>query len=161
MLDSVLRTKISCSTRIFEQEIPVRLTSSRVELRACSIEEPTLARVVALALSATTTQVAVWTALECSIAIIVACCPALRGLFQSPESRKFPGSSGGSGQVRHLPGNTKSQGVDKTNECPRTENVEWKDNANLGLVMSGNAKFILKNIDFEIMSETASQTFDL
>lgn len=43
-----------------------------------------IARIIALAVSATTTQVAVWTALECSIGIIVACCPALRVLLRRP-----------------------------------------------------------------------------
>jgi hypothetical protein len=108
-----------------------------------------VARIVALALSATTTQVAVWTALECSIAIIVACCPALRGLFRGPEPRKFSSSNSGSGHGRPL-GNTKSQDVDKTKECAT---APWEDDAKLGLVMNG---FVLKNIDFEILSETAS-----
>jgi hypothetical protein len=39
-------------------------------------------RLIAIAVSARTAQVAVWTALECSTAIVVACCPALRPLLR-------------------------------------------------------------------------------
>lgn len=41
-----------------------------------------ISRLIALAVSAGTAQVAVWTALECSTAIVVACCPALRPLLR-------------------------------------------------------------------------------
>jgi hypothetical protein len=115
-----------------------------------------IARVVALALSATTTQVAVWTALECSTAIIVACCPTLRGLFRSPESSKSSGSSRGTGNVHHPPGNTTTQGIDKTSEGPARGNAAWNDDAMLAL-MNENS-FVLKNIDFEALSETVSRT---
>jgi hypothetical protein len=115
-----------------------------------------VARLIALACSAATTQVAVWTALECSIAIIVACCPALRVLLRRSEDREFTTSSFGTGHMHHLPGDI--------NQCPADpgvglflgENEQWEEGARLRLVMSGNGTFILKNVDFEIMSETAS-----
>ena len=62
-----------------------------------------VARVVALAFSATTPQVAVWTALECSIGIIVACCPVLRLLFRRPGGSEV-NSSVESENVRHRHG---------------------------------------------------------
>ena len=56
----------------------------------------------------------------------------------------------------HRPsGGAKSQDVDKTNDCAGGENATWDEDVNLRLVMNG---FILKNVDFEIMSETASRT---
>lgn len=45
-----------------------------------------ISRLIALAVSAGTAQVAVWTALECSTAIVVACCPALRPLLRRPDA---------------------------------------------------------------------------
>ncbi|KAA8912293.1 hypothetical protein FN846DRAFT_321919 [Sphaerosporella brunnea] len=45
----------------------------------------TLARVTAIGISATAPVVAVWTSVECSTGVIIACCPALRMLFQSKK----------------------------------------------------------------------------
>jgi len=116
-----------------------------------------VARVVALAFSATTTQVAVWTALECSIAIIVACRPALRGLLRSSESHESSNLSWGSRHGRKLSTKPKSQAINETKRVSEHQDTLWEDEPTLGLVTSARGEFVLKSIDTETVSAT-SQT---
>jgi hypothetical protein len=92
-----------------------------------------VARIIALAVSATTTQVAVWTALECSIGIIVACCPALRVLLRrAGESAPEPMDS-----LAFVPG-------------PETERNEVDEFPQV------DTSRIYKSVEFEIGSDRGS-----
>lgn len=70
-----------------------------------------VARLIALAFSATTTQVAVWTALECAVGIAVACCPALRILFHRAGDTELHPYSTRSAQGTRNRGDTSTGGV--------------------------------------------------
>jgi len=83
-----------------------------------------IARVIALGLSSATTAVAVWTALECSTGIIVACCPVLRVLFRRP-------SQTGSGSTR------KSKTRQERRERQATE---WMPLTDVGVAMAGKGR---------------------
>ena len=114
-----------------------------------------IARVIALAFSATTTQVAVWTALECSMAIIVACCPALRLLF-----RRSGGSEMNSSMENEQAWHRRPRG--RTGVNP-TGMGHWSSVYAEGtitdneLIAEANGRLIFKNVDFEIISERGSQ----
>jgi hypothetical protein len=119
-----------------------------------------IARVVALAISATTSQVAIWTALECSVGILVACCPALRILFR----RLRGGSQTSTTQTRSatLSNNRHSRWslpvkvLLPTKLLPshhRDGDVEMNEMDERILPPHQ----IFKNVDFEIDSERASQ----
>ena len=114
------------------------------------------ARIVALAFSATTTQVAIWTALECSIGIIVACCPALRLLFRRPEDRS-PSVMFGDGSLTSQNREPVSRGASELSSKPFTlqEKLD-KVSAEFRLVEASHGQYIFKSVDFEIMSERHS-----
>lgn len=106
-----------------------------------------IARVVALAFSATTTQVAVWTALECSISIIVACCPALRLLFRRPGGTEM-NASVEKEQIHHR------HGKDRAGVNPkRTDHENSVYDKGSITVTGANERFVFKHVDFEILSE--------
>lgn len=112
-----------------------------------------IARIIALAISATTTAVAVWTALECSTGIMVACCPALRSLFRRPGDSLVQHSTGGSlrspARIRERANSAMAN---------RSANKNEQDMDRYGLVeVTAGPNMILKNVDFEIESERASQ----
>jgi hypothetical protein len=114
-----------------------------------------ISRVIALAFSATTTQVAVWTALECAMAIIVACCPALRLLFRRSGGIETNSSMENEQSYHRRPkGRTgvipKAMGVWSSVYAEGTTDIE--------LIAEANGRVIFKNVDFEIMSERGSQT---
>jgi hypothetical protein len=100
-----------------------------------------VARIIALAVSATTTQVAVWTACECSVGIIVACCPALRVLFRRPGESDFRPSSGS--EIRRNRGVMSSGGV--------STSVSSRHRDEFPLVHVGAGE-IVKTVDVEISS---------
>jgi hypothetical protein len=114
-----------------------------------------IARVVVLAFSATITEVAVWTALECSVAIIVACCPALRLLFRRPP-RSETDSSVEKENVHHR------HGRGRNNVNPKRMDYESSlyegSITDTELVAGANGRFIFKHVDFEIKSERGSKT---
>ena len=115
-----------------------------------------IARVIALALSAATTQVAVWTALECSIAIIITCFPTLRGLLRSLESQKSSGKS--SQGIGHLNIRSHRQDLlrDKCTKFPITEGETGEHDAKLVLVSS--KEVILRKVDFETVGQISQST---
>jgi hypothetical protein len=115
-----------------------------------------IARIVALALSATTSQVAVWTALESAMAIIVSCCPALRPLLRRAGHTTTTASSN---PVEYPPRSK----VDSVKDSGSDDGV-IKNNFEEGIDEEGDillappSKFtIMKNVDFEIHSERGSQ----
>lgn len=107
-----------------------------------------IARIIALAISATTTAVAVWTALECSTGIMVACCPALRVLLRRPYvGHSMPPSTDSlrsPARLRELNGSKDQTAVN---------NAEGDRNPT---PLPGPNE-IFKNVEFEIESERASQ----
>ena len=97
-----------------------------------------VARIIALAVSATTTQVAVWTALECSIGIIVACCPALRVLLRRP------GDSARSQESNVSPHVSRGRAGTERNEVDEFPLVDTRGK-------------IYKSVEFEIGSDRGSR----
>jgi len=71
-----------------------------------------VARLIALAFSTTTTQVAVWTALECAVGIVVACCPPLRVLFRRAGDSELHPYLTRTAQGTRNRGDTSSGGVE-------------------------------------------------
>jgi len=112
-----------------------------------------IARIIALAISATTTSVAVWTALECSTGIMVACCPALRSLFRRPEDSLVQPSSDGS---LRSPARIRERAISAMENRTGNKNEQDMDRYPMVEVTAG-PNMIIKNVDFEIESERASQ----
>jgi hypothetical protein len=117
-----------------------------------------IARIVALVVSATTTQVALWTALECSIGIIVACCPSLFLLFRRrgpPDlgTSALDGSPSRDG-THHSKNATKSN-QEHSVRCDEDTEITT-ESTDFELVEVSNGRYIFKNVDFEILSETHS-----
>jgi hypothetical protein len=110
-----------------------------------------VARIVALAVSATTTAVAIWTALECSIGLIVACCPALRVLLRRPGDRSTGHhSSAESVHVQQRPPGKQSRRLSKR--------VSGRETEGRMLVLGPHDRRIYKAVDFEIASDVASES---
>jgi len=113
-----------------------------------------VARIIALAFSAITTQVSIWTSLECSIGIIVACCPALRLLFRPPEDRTQSVMFGTGSHHGEL---ASPRGGSEHSIKPLTQSDKLdKVSAEFHLVEASNGQYIFKSVDFEIMSERNS-----
>lgn len=110
-----------------------------------------VARVVALAVSATTTQVAIWTALECCVGIMVACCPALRVLLRRPGDSELQGSSMGS----HVRVTRNRNGGTKTSVSVGPRNASGHQTDEFPLVQVGGAQ-IFKSIEVEVSSTIES-----
>jgi hypothetical protein len=115
-----------------------------------------ITRVIALAASAETGQVAVWTALECSTAIMVACCPVLRPLLNRFEGVRFVSGAANirMRQTNDKPSNASTESV---------RDIDWRedgrDNVEL-LLFDCRIGQLPKNVEFEIRSERASQSFE-
>lgn len=117
-----------------------------------------IARIVALAVSATTTQVAVWAALECSIAIVVACSPVLRPLFRRPGETEFSVSSLRSTHPKgegRPPTKPNRSNPDRAQDVGSTDFT--RDSSEFEMMAPTNGHHIFKSVDFEISSERASQ----
>jgi hypothetical protein len=112
-----------------------------------------VARIIALGISATTTSVAVWTALECSTGIMVACLPALRALLRRPGERSHINSTSRRESLR-FPARTR----ECANESHESKNKTIDDGEQFPLVpVPAGPNEIIKSVDFEIESERASQ----
>lgn len=114
-----------------------------------------IARVVALAFSATTIQVAVLTALECSIAIIVTCFPPLRLLFRRSDESRGDLSSLGSDHSGEKRSRAKPTTISIPDAGRCNESIK-SSHSDLELVDLTNGRHIFKNVDFEITSERGS-----
>lgn len=113
-----------------------------------------VARIVALGFSASTAEIAIWTALECSIAIVVACCPALRLFFRRPEDRSRSVMYRRGSQHLEL---AKNRGESQQSSKPLTQPEKAdKVSGEFDLVEASNEQYIFKTVDFEIVSERHS-----
>jgi hypothetical protein len=114
-----------------------------------------IARIVALALSATTSQVAVWTALESAMAIIVSCCPALRPLLRRTGNT----TTASSNPVDYLPRSKVDSVKDSGSDDGVVKNTFEDGNDEAGdILLAPPSRFtIMKNVEFEIHSERGSQ----
>jgi hypothetical protein len=106
-----------------------------------------IARIIALAISSSTTAVGVWTALECSTGIMVACCPALRVLLRRPTEVSLEHSSIAPASLRSP---ARLREMDKSPNQMPVSNKE-------GDFLLVGPNEIIKNVEFEIGSERASQ----
>ena len=118
-----------------------------------------IARVVALAFSASTTEVALLTSLECSIAIIVACCPTLRLIFRRSGENDM-NVSGLGNTYKHYRVGQGRHGTNKHENDPESSlhDEDCATDIEFRLIPGLKGQHILKHVDFEIMSERASQT---
>ena len=111
-----------------------------------------VARTVAVAVIANTTQVVVWSVLETGVGIIVACCPALRVLLRKAGDSLSTQRSR-SGHELHV-----SRTMLNTPPKRDTRDMEvLPDTDEFPLVKVTNGKEIIKKIDFEISVEKTSQ----
>jgi len=114
-----------------------------------------ISRIIALAVSATTAQVAVWTALECSTAIMVSCCPALRPLF----SRRTGGTNSSSSHPEISQPSKGDSANDTLGDLALAtfgeDDIEVGDRETL--MVNHSPPSITKKVEFEIMRERASE----
>lgn len=111
-------------------------------------------RVIALAASTETGQVAVWTALECSTAIMVACCPVLRPLLNRFEGVRFVS---GAANIRMRQTNDKQ--LNASMESVR--DIDWREDGRGSLELlpfDCRTGQFTKNVEFEIRSESSFET---
>jgi hypothetical protein len=114
-----------------------------------------VARIVALAISAETTSVALWTALECAIGLIVACCPALRVLFPRPGEQSSLAHSSDNMNTRRLTIDTHRPA---SRRLSKRLQEHWRHNKEgLPLVAVPDDRTIYKAVEFEIASDVASE----
>lgn len=99
-----------------------------------------IARTVAIAVVADTTQVVVWSILEGGVGIIVACCPALRVLLRK-AGETFSSRSRGHESL--------GTGISKRRSSRHVSDVE-ADVDEYPLVKVGNQNEIIKQIDFQV-----------
>lgn len=104
-----------------------------------------IARTVAIAVFADTTQVVVWSVLETGIGIIVACCPALRVLLRNA-------GDSGSSQSRRTTRGTNALRLTSTRR--ETRDIDTLSDHKFPLVKVTSGHEIIKQVDFAITSES-------
>lgn len=92
--------------------------------------------------------------MECSIGIMVACCPALRVLIRRPDDIEMSRSSA----LRNLSFVKRGRESDISNWIEIHGKDDLSKNTPFRLVAAENGRYIIKNVDFEIASERASQS---